>query len=128
MSPAPRPPRVLVVDDEPDTVLSLVALLRDEGYEAKGVNDGASAVQEVEAFEPDVVIVDIAMPRMSGWNVARELRKAGQRLPVMIAISGTYSKMADIVVSRAAGFSHFLQKPCDPGFLFNILAAITPSR
>jgi len=128
MSPAPRPPRVLVVDDEPDTVLSLVALLRDEGYEAKGVNDGASAIREADAFEPDVVIVDIAMPRMSGWDVARELRKAGQRLPVMIAISGTYSKMADIVVSRAAGFSHLLQKPCDPGFLFNILAAITPGR
>ena len=125
MSPAIR---VLVVDDEPDTVLSLVALLQDEGYEARGVHDGASAVQEADVFEPDVVIVDIAMPRMSGWDVARELRKAGQRLPVMIAISGTYSKMADIVISRAAGFSHFLQKPCDPNFLFSILAAITPGR
>ena len=119
---------MLVVDDEPDTVLSLVTLLRDEGYEASGAHDGASAMAEAELFEPDVVIVDIVMPKMSGWDVARELRKPGQRLPVMIAISGTYSKMADIVISRAAGFSHFLQKPCDPGFLFNILAAITPGR
>jgi len=119
---------VLVVDDEPDTVLSLVTLLRDEGYESSGAHDGASAMAEAELFEPDVVIVDIVMPKMSGWDVARELRKPGQRLPVMIAISGTYSKMADIVISRAAGFSHFLQKPCDPGFLFNILAAITPGR
>jgi hypothetical protein len=45
---------------------------------------------------------------------------------MLIAISGSYIKTADVAISRAAGFSHFLQKPCDPDFLFNILAAVTP--
>jgi CheY-like chemotaxis protein len=80
----------------------------------------------VEVFAPDVVIVDIFMPGMSGWEVVREVRKAGQRPPMLIAISGSYIKTADVAISRAAGFSHFLQKPCDPDFLFNILAAVTP--
>jgi CheY-like chemotaxis protein len=114
------------VDDEPDTVASLVALLRTEGYEAKGSTDPTRVPAEVEVFAPDVVIVDIFMPGMSGWEVVREVRKAGQRPPMLIAISGSYIKTADVAISRAAGFSHFLQKPCDPDFLFNILAAVTP--
>jgi len=64
--PIPRQLRVLVVDDEPDTVASLVMLLRTEGYEARGLSDPRRALAEVEAFEPDVVVVDIFMPGMSG--------------------------------------------------------------
>jgi len=124
--PIPRQLRVLVVDDEPDTVASLVMLLRTEGYDAKGLTDPNRVLVEVEAFNPDVVIVDIFMLGMSGWEVARDVRKAGHRPPMLIAISGTYVKIVDVAISRAAGFSHFLQKPCDPNFLFNILAAITP--
>jgi two-component system OmpR family response regulator len=120
--------RVLVLDDDADTVLSLVTLLRLEGFDAKGVTQGIHGLVEVEAFDPDVVIVDIAMPQMSGWDVARELRIAKRRRPVLIAISGTYVKRTDVVASRAAGFSHFLQKPCNPDFLFNILAAIVPGK
>jgi CheY-like chemotaxis protein len=126
--PSPRALRVLVVDDEPDTVLSLVTLLRTEGYEAKGLNDGTQVVAEVETFDPDAVVVDISMPKMSGWDVARELRvRAGRRSrPVLIAISGIYIKKPDEMLARAAGFNYFIQKPCDPHFLFNILAAISP--
>jgi CheY-like chemotaxis protein len=83
---------------------------------------------EVEAFDPDVLIVDIFMPEVSGWDVAREVMKPGRRRPVLIAISGSYVKTADIAISRAAGFSHFLHKPYEADFLFNILAAITPSK
>ena len=123
--PIPRQLRVLVVDDEADTVVSLVAILRDEGYDAKGIADSRLALVEVEAFDPDVLIVDIAMPHISGWEVARDVQR-GKHRPVLIAISGVYAKATDILMSRAAGFSHFLQKPCDPNFLLNILAAVTP--
>lgn len=84
---------------------------------------------EMDAFDPDVMVVDIAMPRMSGWDVAREVRTA--RLvgrPVLIAISGTYVKTPDLILARAVGFSHFFPKPCNPQFLFSILAAVTPGR
>jgi len=120
----PRLLRVLVVDDEPDTVVSLTAILRDEGYDAKGVVDPRKTLEEVEAFDPDVVIVDLAMPIVSGWDVAREIRKTRPTRPVLIAVSGTYVKPSEIAISRAAGFSHFLPKPCDPNFLVNILAAM----
>jgi two-component system OmpR family response regulator len=125
-SPIPRQLRVLVVDDEPDTVLSLVTLLRTEGYDTKGVTSGTRALVEVEAFDPDVLIVDIAMPLMTGWDVAREVRKLGRRR-VLIAVSGTYIKKPDEMLTRAAGFNYFCPKPCDPSFLFNILAAVTPA-
>jgi CheY-like chemotaxis protein len=126
--PIQRPLRVLVVDDEPDTVLSLVTLLRAEGYEAKGAKDGIQALMEMEALDPDVMVVDIAMPKMSGWDVAREVRTPGRhRRPVLIAISGTYVKTPDLILARAVGFSHFLPKPCNPNFLFSLLAAVTPS-
>jgi CheY-like chemotaxis protein len=127
--PIQRPLRVLVVDDEPDTVLSLVMLLRAEGHEAKGANDGIRALMELEAFDPDVMVVDIAMPKMSGWDVAREVRTP-RRLgrPVLIAMSGTYVKTPDVMLARAVGFSHFLPKPCNPSFLLNVLAAVTPSN
>jgi CheY-like chemotaxis protein len=122
----PRPLRVLVVDDEPDTVLSLTTLLRGEGYAAKGAYDGTQALTDMEVFDPDVMIVDIAMPQISGWDVAREVRTAGRRgRPMLIAISGTYISRPDENIARAAGFSYFLTKPCDPSFLFNILAAMT---
>jgi DNA-binding response OmpR family regulator len=112
------------VDDDPDTVVSLLAILRDEGYDAKGVADARRAVAEVEAFDPDVLIVDIAMPNVSGWDIARELRNKPGKKPVLIAISGVSAKSTAQMRSRAAGFKFFLQKPCEPSFLLNILSAV----
>src|SRR5262249_36648636 len=85
--PTPHVRRILVVDDDRDTVTSLLAILRDEGYDARGANDGYSALREVDEFDPDVVVVDIAMPRMSGWELAREIRKKRLAQPLLIAIS-----------------------------------------
>ncbi|OAI52513.1 hypothetical protein AYO46_00720 [Betaproteobacteria bacterium SCGC AG-212-J23] len=126
--PAPGRVRVLVVDDNPDTVISLLAVLRDEGYDAEGMADARRTIAEVETFRPDVLIVDIAMPNVSGWDIAREVRKLSGKKPMLIAISGVYDKTADQLVSRAAGFSHFLRKPCEPNFLLNILAAVFPGK
>jgi len=119
--------RVLVVDNQPDTVTSLLAILRDEGYDARGVVDPRTALVELGAFDPDVVIADIAMPHITGWDIAREIRSMeGRRRPLLIAITGVYVKSPDEMLSRAAGFDHFLTKPCDPAFLLNILAAVIP--
>ena len=121
---AARLVRVLVVDDDPDTVISLLAILRDEGYDARGVADPRRALGEVEALHPDVVIVDIAMPAVTGWDIAREIRQRRGKKPLLIAISGVHVKSTDQMLSRHAGFNFFLQKPCEPSFLLNILAAI----
>ncbi|HEU4440828.1 MAG TPA: response regulator, partial [Burkholderiales bacterium] len=68
-------PRVLVADDDKDAVLILTALLRDEGYEVRGVHRGAEVLDAVFNFAPDVVLLDIGMPQMSGYEVARRLRE-----------------------------------------------------
>jgi DNA-binding response OmpR family regulator len=118
----PRPLRVLVADDERDTVLSLLVLLRGEGYEAKGVYRGAQVLDSLKSFDPDVVLVDIAMPDLSGLEVARAIREvcsAGR--PTLIAISGRFKRAGDRIPSRLAGFDHHLGKPYDIRTLLGLL-------
>ena len=120
----PRRLRVLVVDDLPDTVMMLLALLRDEGYEAIGFSSGREALKRLEEFDPDVVISDIAMPSLNGWDLAREVRRVmGTSRPVLIGISGHYTGGADRVLAEIAGYNHYLTKPCDPKVLMELLKA-----
>lgn len=125
---APRAHRVLLVDDERDTVVSLLAVLRHDGFEVQGAYDGHSALKEIELFDPDVVVVDIAMPGVTGWDIAREIRKKHRDRPVLIAISGTYVRAPDEILCRVAGFNQFLLKPCDPNVLIKILRDRLPAR
>jgi len=122
--PVRRPgrPRVLVVDDEPDTVITLLELLRDEGYEAQGFSHPMEALKALREFDPDVVISDIAMPVMSGWDFARKVRqKMGDVRPMLIGISGVYQKSADKMLATMAGYEFFLSKPCDPNTVLSIV-------
>lgn len=112
----------MVVDDEPDTVITLLELLRSEGYHAEGYASGKAALQKLPAFDPDVIISDIAMPMVTGWDVAKAVReKMGDRRPVLIAISGQYTKGADKVLAQLKGFNYYLVKPCDPKELLSLI-------
>src|SRR3954462_15395723 len=123
---AERPVRVLVVDDEPDTVMTLLELLREEGYDAQGFASGTEALRVLQMFDPDVIVSDIAMPLVSGWDVAKEVReKMGDKRPLLIALSGQYTQAADRVLAQIKGFNYFLTKPCDRSVL---LALIAPAR
>ena len=114
--------RVLVVDDEPDTVSTLLAILRAEGYEVRGHGSGQAALNALGEFAPDVVISDIAMPNVNGWKLAREvLERMGDKRPVMIAITGQYLKSADKVLSHDSGFHFYLTKPADPDVLLRLV-------
>jgi two-component system CheB/CheR fusion protein len=114
--------RVLVADDEHDTVLTLIELLREEGHEAHGVHDGAAVLPALREFDPDVVLLDIAMPGMTGWDVARKIRQVcGQDRPLLIAISGVYKQSADQILGKLAGFNYYLAKPYDPSVLMTLL-------
>jgi two-component system OmpR family response regulator len=118
----PRRLRVLVVDDERDTVLTMMELLRDEGHETRGLYKPGEVMAAMQAFDPDVVLVDIAMPEMSGWDVAREIRRHyGELRPLLIAISGLYKQSADQVLGKLAGFNHYIAKPYDPAVLLALL-------
>jgi two-component system OmpR family response regulator len=115
--------RVLVADDEPDTVFTLTELLRAEGHESRGVHSGGAALDAVSEFDPDVVILDLAMPDKSGWEVARDIRAAcGPHRPVLIAISGIYKQGVDRILGAMGGFSYYIAKPYDPNTLLKLLA------
>ena len=114
--------RVLVVDDEPDTVMTLLAILRDAGHDAEGFASGPGAAKGFKDFDPDVIISDIAMPFVNGWDLAKEVRRAmGDKRPLMIAISGQYTKGADKALAQVHGFNHYLTKPCDPNVLLSLV-------
>lgn len=120
--------RVLIVDDEKDVALTLSALLRDGGYETQSAHNATEALTALPEFDPDVVICDILMPGMSGWELARQVRKtAGHDRPKLIAISGRYTQSADRLLSESVGFTHFFAKPCDPNVLLKVLAELAGS-
>jgi CheY-like chemotaxis protein len=116
------PLRVLVIDDEPDTVITLLELVRDEGYEAKGFANPMQAMRELREFDPDIVISDLAMPMMTGWDLARKVRqKMGETRPILIAVSGVYQKSTDKELSTIVGYDSILSKPCDPQYVLAVL-------
>ena len=116
--------RVLVVDDDRDTVISLLMLVREEGHEAHGVHSGRHVLGAVIDFDPDVVLLDINLPERSGWEVARAIRdRSGRRRPVLIGISGEYRHGADKILAEVLGFDHYLIKPYPPAELVRLLGA-----
>jgi CheY-like chemotaxis protein len=124
-SRAPRRFRILVADDERDTVLTLTALLRDEGHEVRAVYHARDALPVVHEFDPDAALLDIAMPGQTGWDVARDIRRVkGHARPLLIALSGVYKNSADKILSEIAGFNYYLSKPYEPKVLMALLGTL----
>jgi CheY-like chemotaxis protein len=118
---SPDVPRtILVVDDNEDVRKSLCRLLGLHGFEAVGAGDGPSALRIAEDFQPLVVLVDIGLPGMDGYEFARQLRRAQPRGPRLIAITG-YGQPSDRARSRDAGFIAHLVKPVDIDTLLPLL-------
>lgn len=131
-APAPAPPparppgparRVLVVDDQPDSTDSLALLLRLRGHEVRTASDGSSALEEFARHRPEVVFLDLGLPGMSGYDVARQLRAMPEARDVrLVALTG-YGTEADRARTRAAGFDVHLAKPVDPHAVESLLAS-----
>jgi len=116
------PKRVLVVDDHADTVKSTVAMLSAHGHEARGCYSGKDAVRAIREFDPDAVVMDIAMPGLTGWDVARAIRQEfpGKR-PLLIAVTGEYKGAADLILTKMNGFDHYFLKPTEPAKLIELI-------
>lgn len=123
-----RPLRVLVVDDNVDTVLSFSILLRASGHDVFTANDGLLAVQVANEQHPDVVLLDIGLPGLNGYDVAKRIRKqkGGDEI-VLIALTG-YGQDTDRELSAQAGFNHHLVKPARLDQVKEILAAAAEQR
>jgi two-component system CheB/CheR fusion protein len=112
---------ILVVEDEPDTATITALFLRLEGHRVRTVLDGPSAFKEVRNDPPDVILLDIALPGMDGWQVAKQLlEQAAPKKPFVIAVTG-YGAPADRCRSEEAGIYVHLVKPVDPGYLLSLL-------
>ena len=115
--------RVLVVDDQPDSTDSLALLLRLHGHEVSTAADGPGAVDEFLRSKPEVVFLDLGLPGMSGYDVARRLRAMPEGRDVrLVAVTG-YGTEADRERTRAAGFDLHLAKPVDPHAVEALLAS-----
>jgi signal transduction histidine kinase/ActR/RegA family two-component response regulator len=111
--------RILIADDNVDAGDSLAMLLRGDGHDVKLVRDGEEALNVFAAFNPDVVLLDLGMPRVSGYEVARRLRENDSAV-LLVAITG-WGQSADRAASAAAGFDHHLTKPVDYRELAKVL-------
>jgi two-component system, OmpR family, response regulator len=116
----PQKLRVLVTDDWPDSADSLAHLLRMRGHAVHVALGGAQAIEKAAQTQPDVVILDIKMPNLTGLEVARILSQVDGKRPLLIAISGCVTK-EDRKKAYDAGFVHFFAKPTDLPALFYVL-------
>ncbi len=120
-SRVPRSLRVLIAEDDRDTALTLMMILRDEGHEARAVHTGRAVMAAVLDFDPDAVILDLHLPEISGWQIASTIRARRARPPLLIAITGYFTKGADRILSQLTGFDHYVVKPCEPKELLKLL-------
>jgi two-component system OmpR family response regulator len=116
--------RVLVVDDNQALVHTLVALLESYGHNAKGLYSARTILADVRDFNPDVIIMDTAMPGKSGWDAAQDVRqhKPGTR-PMLIAITGQYPKGRDRMLAEMSGYDYYFIKPFDTKKLLQLVAS-----
>ena len=121
--PSAPPRRVLVVDDQADSTDSLALFLRLRGHQVHTASDGPGALEEFARCQPEVVFLDLGLPGMSGYDVARRLRAMPEARDVrLVAVTG-YGTEADREQTRAAGFDVHLAKPVDPHAVEALLTA-----
>ena len=120
-SPAGRPRRVLVVEDNADTRELLRTMLRGWGHEVEVAGDGAQGLAKALGWRPEVAVLDIGLPRLDGYEVARRVRPAVGGEVRLIALTG-YGAAEDRQRAFAAGFDHHLTKPADPEELRRLVA------
>jgi len=117
--------RILVADDERDQAMTLALLLADEGHEVREVYRGSEVLRAVRDFDPDVALVDIGMPGMTGYDAAREIRQVlGGTRPLLIAVTG-WKQSSDRILARLAGFNHHLAKPFEPEALLSLIRPLS---
>ena len=116
---------MLIVEDNDDGRIMMEAMLTLEGHEVRTAATGERAVSSVMEWQPDIALVDIGLPDIDGYEVARRLRAlALSNPPKLIAISG-FGQQSDLHRAYEAGFDLHLTKPVSPRFLQDVMGAIT---
>jgi two-component system, cell cycle response regulator DivK len=118
---------ILIVDDYPDALDIWAIFLRACGYKVSTAGDGAEAIAQAERLLPDLIVLDLELPKVSGFDVAKRLRSvtATRKIP-LIAATG-YSHIKQLDNARASGFDHIVIKPCDPDMLVEKIECLLQS-
>lgn len=115
------PSRVLVVDDNRDSAESLALVLKTAGHEVRIANAPGEALKIMPSFLPKVIILDIGLPEMDGYELCRRMGERFDLTGVMLIALTGWGQMQDLQMSKRAGFHHHLVKPVDPGYLIHLL-------
>jgi CheY-like chemotaxis protein len=115
--------RVLIVDDNIDTATSLTMIIESWGFAAVVAHDGAAGLRLAREFQPHAVLLDIGLPVLDGFEVARQLRSLDEFAQTLIVASSGYNQEKDLERATAVGIDHYLIKPFDPAKLEQLLMA-----
>ena len=131
LTPSKQGFRILVVDDNHDSALSLAMMLSIMGHETRTAHDGESAVATAETFLPEVILLDIGLPKLNGYEVAQRIRESAWGVSMfLIAVTG-WGQEEDRQRSSEVGLNVHMVKPVEPAALERLLAELrrtqTPS-
>lgn len=118
--------RILLVDDNADAMNAAAFLLQQWGHEVRVASDGASALQVARAWFPQLVLLDIGLPGMDGFQVAAALRREPALRSCRIIAMSAFSRTDDDASLAAAGVDQLLRKPLDVAFLRSLIGSLTP--
>jgi len=120
--------RILVVDDNVDTAESMALLLRLKGHQVQVAHYGPAALETARSFEPEVVLLDIGLPGLDGYEVAKRLREEARLAKVLLVALTGYGQEEDRRRARRAGFDHHFTKPVDPTVLYQVISDASDRR
>lgn len=123
----PPPPLVLVAEDDPDIRLMMKTLLEMKGYRTAEAADGQEAVRVAEEVRPDLILVDLQLPRLSGFDVTRFVRQHAELRRVPVVVVSAHDPSRHLRLALAAGCDAYLQKPIDFDQLDALLGDLLPT-
>jgi DNA-binding response OmpR family regulator len=103
--------KILIADDEPNIVVSLEFLMRQKGYDVKVVHSGEDALNAVPQFGPDLILLDVMMPRMSGYDVCQKVRENPQWAAIKVVMLSAKGRDVEVTKGMAVGADAYVTKP-----------------
>ena len=122
------PASILIVDDYVDALEAWRLFLRAAGFEVRTAADGVAALEEALAHPPDLIVMDLELPRMSGLDVARALRERDETRDIPLIVATGYSHAQVLAQSKDVGVDSVIVKPCDPDHLVSEITRLLESR
>jgi len=122
------PASILIVDDYVDALEAWRLFLRAAGFEVRTAADGVTALEEALANPPDLIVMDLELPRMSGLDVARALRERDETRDIPLIVATGYSHAQVLAQSKDVGVDSVIVKPCDPDHLVSEITRLLESR